>query len=83
VDSEKLIIIGFFTFVLPVSWMFASAYFKRWNRRMDREEQLPSGIQADMEQLRSRVLELEERLDFTERLLARQREVERLPGESA
>ena len=76
--KEKLIIIGFFTFVLPVSWMFASAYFKRWNRRMDREDQLPPGIQADMEQLRSRVLELEERLDFTERMLTKQQEHARL-----
>jgi uncharacterized membrane protein len=81
VDSEKLIIIGFFTFVLPVSWMFASAYFKRWNRRMEQEDQLPSGIQAELEQLRGRVLELEERVDFTERLLAKAREPERLPGE--
>lgn len=35
----------------------------------------------DMEQLHSRVAELEERLDFTERLLSQQREPSRLPPE--
>lgn len=36
---------------------------------------------ADLEQAQQRVLELEERLDFTERLLARQRVRESLPEE--
>jgi hypothetical protein len=34
----------------------------------------------ELHELRTRVAELEERLDFTERLLAQQREPERLPG---
>ena len=34
---------------------------------------------ADLEQAQQRVLELEERLDFAERLLARQRDHEQLP----
>ena len=40
------------------------------------------GRVADLEAAQARVLELEERLDFAERLLARQREAEslRLPG---
>lgn len=79
-DGETVFTIAFFTFVLPASWMFASAYYKRWNRRMEREDQLPPDVQADLEQLRSRVLELEERVDFTERLLAQRREEGQLPG---
>jgi len=35
---------------------------------------------AETEALEARVAELEERLDFAERLLAQQREPERLPG---
>jgi ubiquinone biosynthesis protein UbiJ len=37
-------------------------------------------LRADMDQLRGVVGELEERLDFAERLLARQREAGRLAG---
>ena len=80
-DGETVFTIAFFTFVLPASWIFASAYFKRWNRRMEREDQLPSDVQGELEQLRNRVMELEERVDFTERLLAKVREHEQLPGE--
>jgi tetrahydromethanopterin S-methyltransferase subunit G len=35
---------------------------------------------ADLDQLQHRVAELEERLDFAERLLAQRRDAERLPG---
>jgi hypothetical protein len=37
-------------------------------------------LRADVDDLRGVVGELEERLDFAERLLARQREADRLPG---
>ena len=37
----------------------------------------------ELERMRAELSEMGERVDFTERLLARQREVERLPGESA
>jgi len=80
-DTEGMFTIGFFTFLLPVGWMFAAGYYKRWNRRMDHGDQLPPGLQEDVEQLRRRVLELEERVDFTERLLTTAREADRLPGE--
>ncbi len=35
---------------------------------------------AELEAMQHRVMELEERVDFTERLLSQRREVERLPG---
>jgi hypothetical protein len=35
---------------------------------------------AEMDQLRGRLAEVEERLDFAERLLARTREADQLPG---
>jgi hypothetical protein len=79
VDTETVVTIGFFTFVLPVGWMFASGYYKRWNRHMEQEDKPAPEFLAELEQLRGRVLELEERADFTERLLARERDRDRLP----
>ena len=38
-------------------------------------------LQADVEELRHRLGEVEERLDFTERLLSRQKDSNLLPGE--
>jgi F0F1-type ATP synthase membrane subunit b/b' len=37
-------------------------------------------LAADVEQLRGRLAEVEERLDFAERLLAQAREADQLPG---
>ena len=37
-------------------------------------------LQEEVERLRHEVSELQERMDFTERMLAQQREQERLPG---
>lgn len=37
-------------------------------------------LMGDMEDLRARVMELEERLDFTERMLSKAREPERING---
>jgi hypothetical protein len=37
-------------------------------------------LAADLEQLRARLAEVEERLDFAERLLAQAREADQLPG---
>jgi hypothetical protein len=38
------------------------------------------GMQEEVERLRHEVSELQERMDFAERLLTQQREQERLPG---
>jgi len=38
------------------------------------------GVQAELDQVRSRLTEVEERLDFTERLLAQQRQAGQLEG---
>lgn len=43
-------------------------------------EALRQEHQGDLDAVRERMVELEERLDFTERLLARQREPGQLPG---
>ena len=41
-------------------------------------DQVRSDLAGDLQQLRTEVSELSERMDFTERLLAKQREAERL-----
>ena len=68
----------------------SSLLFLAWRRRKalsaepeiegssERMEDLEYRV-ADLEQAQQRVLELEERLDFAERLLARQRSAEQLP----
>lgn len=43
---------------------------------------LVAELAAEVEQLRTRLAEVEERLDFTERLLAQSEQPERLPGRS-
>jgi Tfp pilus assembly protein PilO len=39
-----------------------------------------AAVMADMDELKARLAEVEERLDFAERLLAAGREVDQLPG---
>ena len=65
---------------------------RAWARRLEGKAAAPE-LQAEVDQLRdqiaeveplrNRVLELEERLEFAERMLAQRREPERLPRESA
>lgn len=65
-----------------------------WAKRMEgRSGESTEAVRAELdelrarieegEQARTRITELEERLDFAERLLAQQREALRLPGEQA
>ena len=46
--------------------------------RQSLAEQVPPELYGELDELRARVLELEDRLDFTERLIARPREAERV-----
>ena len=46
-------------------------------------EELQGDALAELEDLRTRVAELEERQDFSERMLARQSEAQKLPGGAA
>lgn len=59
----------------PVGRALAERIAGRRGRDADASEPLL----AEVEELRRRLGELEERLDFTERLLARHRDAERLP----
>lgn len=44
------------------------------------EPHMDPALAAEVDQLRARLAEVEERLDFAERLLAQARETEQLPG---
>jgi hypothetical protein len=70
--------------IIPLALVFGIPVAKALARRIEAQtaprDEPPL---AELEELRQRVAELEERVDFTERLLARQQEPERLgKGES-
>ena len=84
--SLVLVSLGFFAAVVLITYPL----IRGLARRLEGKRAGPDpGLLAEMEELRSRVVELEqrqvlvheleERLDFTERLLAQQREQARLP----
>jgi Tfp pilus assembly protein PilO len=67
--------------------VFANAMVKRLEGRGGVDEALKADLDElrmrveDGEQMKTRIAELEERLEFAERLLAQHRDVARLPGE--
>lgn len=70
---------------IPGLFMLLTPVAKAWGRRLEGNsvdtEELESlrGEVAELRALPERLQELEERLDFAERLLAQQRDPERLP----
>ncbi|MEP6571370.1 MAG: hypothetical protein ABJD11_01700 [Gemmatimonadota bacterium] len=76
------VVVGMTTLLLPLARAFA--------RRLDGRGHEDATLRADLEQMRGRLTEvdslqlrlaeMEERLDFTERMLAQQRDVQRLKG---
>lgn len=62
--------------------IFKGPVGKALGRRLENgaPAELPPEVVADVEELRGRVMELEERLDFTERMLSKAREPERING---
>jgi hypothetical protein len=79
-DVEKILIIVFFTLVLPASWMFLVPIAKHMRRDADRPPEPRTDVAAELDRVNARLAELEERVDFTERLLAKQRDQDRLTG---
>ena len=77
-DVEAIFFLVFCTLVLPAAWIFLTPLAKRYRRRME-EADLPPDALAELERLQARVGELEERLDFAERLLAQHRDADQLP----
>lgn len=82
-DTLQIVVIALTLGVVVSAARLASAYARRIGSRPPVD--LPS--RADTEELREQVqrltsdmAELQERVDFTERLLARQRDAERLKG---
>ena len=73
---------------IPGLFMLLTPVFKALGKRMEGQqpdtEELDAlrGEVAELRALPERVQELEERLDFAERMLAQQREHDRLPGGS-
>jgi hypothetical protein len=78
-DFETVFFIVFFTLVLPAAWVFLTPLAKRYRQRIEQPPVSPE-VSGELERLQSRVTELEERLDFAERLLSQQREAARVSG---
>lgn len=78
---EKILIIVFFTLVLPASWMFLVPIAKRMRREAEQPSELQAGVAAELDRVNARLAELEERVDFAERLLAKQSDPDRLSGD--
>jgi len=77
--------------LIPIAAIVMGGMLKLTRLRIEearlRAGSLPEGsvaeleqMRIDMEQVRHELGEVQERLDFTERLLAQRRDVERLPG---
>ncbi|HTS89075.1 MAG TPA: hypothetical protein VMG41_11335 [Gemmatimonadales bacterium] len=77
-DWERVFFVVFFTLVMPASWMLL-APLARYLRRRATAPEIPAELLEELDQMRSRIAELEDRADFAERLLARQREPGTLP----
>jgi hypothetical protein len=74
-----LILVCIFGVILPAVLAVGIPLGKAWARRLQSPPGLDERSLEEVGELRNRVAELEERLDFTERMLAQQREPERLP----
>ena len=77
--------LAFFAAVVLITYPLVRALARRLEGKPARDPALQAEVEelrarvADLEQQQDRVHELEERIDFTERLLAQQREQARLP----
>lgn len=71
-----LVLVVIFGVVMPLALAVGIPAGKAWARRLDASgrQQDQGETAADLQELRTRVAELEERLDFTERVLASHRE---------
>ena len=87
------LLIPIIAMLIPISAIVMGGVLKLARFRLDeakvRAGALPDGALADMDglrgemdQMRHELAEVQERLDFTERLLAQRREQEKLPGGS-
>jgi uncharacterized protein YlxW (UPF0749 family) len=79
-DLEAMFYVVFFSLVMPMSWAFGAAWFKKWKREQEGAAALPEAVHEELRLLHDRVAELEERVDFTERLLAADRQLGSPPG---
>lgn len=79
-SAKEIFFVVFFTLIMPAAWVFLTPLARRMRRDADRPAELPPReVSEELERLHARLAELEERVDFTERLLATQRERESLP----
>jgi Tfp pilus assembly protein PilO len=83
-DFVKTIIVLLAATVVGGGAYVGYRYAMMWLRRYEQEGEMlagrPTETQARLEAVEAHLVELQERLDFAERLLAQERAPERLPG---
>jgi hypothetical protein len=82
VNSDQvfgILLVVFFGLVVPMTLAIGIPLGKAWARRLERRPEGDDRMLAEVDQLKARVGELEERLDFAERMLAQGRETAQLP----
>lgn len=75
-DMVLLLVLGMVAAVSVPVGMVIYPLWKRWARRLEQGDRSPD-LQLEVDELRARVNELEERLDYSERALTRGR----VPGQ--
>lgn len=87
-DVFKFVIVMFTIMGIPAMFMWGAPIARALARRIEGGRGVDASemdaMRSELEELRAlpaRVAELEERLDFAERLLTRQEAMDRLPGE--
>jgi hypothetical protein len=80
-DQVLLMVLGAAAAVMIPAGIILYPLWKRWARRLESDDAGSPRLLSEVDELRIRVNELEERLDFSERLLTRVKEAGSLPDE--
>lgn len=79
-EALLLVVVALITFMAPIGFIVFPIW-KRWARRLEAGTTEDRALREELEEMRTRVMELEERVDYSERLLTQMKEPGRLPGE--
>ncbi len=72
-DMVLLLVLGAVAAISIPAGMVLYPLWKRWTRRIERGDSATPDLQLEVDELRARVNDLEERLDYSERVLTQGR----------
>ncbi|MEP7324877.1 MAG: hypothetical protein ABI836_02920 [Gemmatimonadota bacterium] len=79
-EALILVLVAMVTFLVPVGFMILPVW-KRWAWKMEGGGTQDHQLRDEVDELRIRLSELEERLDYSERMLTQVKQTGQLPGE--